>query len=153
MAGTGHALMKMLPPAFPASVSNIDHRGSKKSPVRNGVSRRGRQSWWSHCDAGGAKWTVPPVPPDDSSVPDIGYKASVDKNPPGANRRVFDCVDNQTVERPDVQRCPNDTRRAQPHRWPNGMAESQSKRMTGNRKAAAGLRSAAALPRYTGDQP
>jgi hypothetical protein len=27
--------------------------------------------------------TVPPAPPDDSSVPDIGYKASVDKNPPG----------------------------------------------------------------------
>ena len=25
---------------------------------------------------------VPPAPPNDSSVPDIGYKASVDKNPP-----------------------------------------------------------------------
>jgi hypothetical protein len=40
-------------------------------------------------------------------------------------RRTFDCFDYQTVERPDARRYPDDTRRAQPNRWPNGMAESK----------------------------
>ena len=38
---------------------------------------------------------------------------------------TFDCFDYQTVERPDARRCSDDTRRAQPSRWPNGMAESK----------------------------
>src|SRR5436190_23755825 len=37
----------------------------------------------SHDAQQASSGTVPPAPPDDSSVPDIGYKASVDKNPPG----------------------------------------------------------------------
>jgi hypothetical protein len=36
----------------------------------------------SHDAQEASSGTVPPAPPDDSSVPDIGYKASVDKNPP-----------------------------------------------------------------------
>jgi hypothetical protein len=46
----------------------------------------------------------------------------------------FDCVDNhQTVERPDARRCPDDTRRGQPNRWPNGIAESNVSELRGKK--------------------
>jgi hypothetical protein len=80
---------QMLPPAYRARVSNIDHGRSKKNPVRMGFQTGQAEVVVASHDAQEApSGTVPPAPPDDSSVSDIGYKASVDKNPPGVNRRA-----------------------------------------------------------------
>ena len=80
---------QMLPPAYRARVSNIDHGRSKKNPVRTGFQTGQAEVVVASHDAQEApSGTVPPAPPDDSSVSDIGYKASVDKNPPGVNRRA-----------------------------------------------------------------
>src|SRR5713101_8808814 len=42
---------QMLPPAYRARVSNIDHRRSKKNPVRNGVPDGASRVVASHHDA------------------------------------------------------------------------------------------------------
>src|SRR6266404_6033018 len=49
----------------------LSHR-SKKSPVRMAFQTwpRGRVELRS----GGAKWTLSPAPPEDSPLPDVGYK-------------------------------------------------------------------------------
>jgi hypothetical protein len=44
---------------------------------------------------------------------------------------TFDRFDYQTVERPDARRYLDDTRRAQPYRWPNGMTESYINELRG----------------------
>jgi hypothetical protein len=60
-----------------------------KSPVRMAFQTGQAELVVASHDAQEASsGTVPPAPPDDSSVPDIGYKASVDKNPPSVNRRA-----------------------------------------------------------------
>jgi hypothetical protein len=40
------------------------------------------------------------------------------------------------VERLDARRWPDDTRRAQPNRWPNGMAESNVSELRGKNRPA-----------------
>src|SRR6266481_9536440 len=64
---------------------NFEGPAAKKNPVRTAFQTGQAELVVASDDARSA---IPPAPPDDSSVPDIGYKASVDKNPPGVNRRA-----------------------------------------------------------------